>query len=73
MASPAEIVRNWDSKIAAPDNDAPASGWIVVNGEPQAVWLPPGETAASLGLKTFRKEMVLASQGRSSGGNLRNV
>lgn len=59
MASPAEIVRNWDrreGKAPANSNEREPDGYIRVNGKPCPVWLPEGVTPESIGLKTFRRE-----------------
>lgn len=53
MASPAEIMDRWARKSRpAAANDEP-DGFISVNGEPMAVFLPNGETAVTLKLSTF--------------------
>ena len=53
MASPAEIMDRWARKSRpAAANDEP-DGFIRVNGKPMAVFLPSGETAETLNLRTF--------------------
>lgn len=55
MASPAEIVERWERKVrpVANDDGREPDGYIRVSGKPMAVFLPKGETAASLSLRTF--------------------
>lgn len=60
MASPAEIVERHDRlevlkiiKKVVDNGDPEPDGFIRVNGKMRPVWLPPGQTPESLGLKTF--------------------
>lgn len=58
---PKQIVENADRKEVqkalqkvANDADREPDGFILFRGKPLAVWLGPGCTPESLGLKTFR-------------------